>query len=263
MIQLRGSPGSGARVARRPKLFCPASPRVLLAWLAVLAVVLSFGLPGGLCSGEFGSLGFGISAASAESPTVVRAPADLAALMRGFAESGTVRARFRETRHLKLLAQPIASQGSLYFAPPDRLARLTLAPAPSSVVVQGGKLALRDDQGHRLLDLDRNEIARDLVGTLITVLRGDLPALRERYSLRYSSKQDRWTLDLEPRSRQVRRLLDQMRLSGRGADLSMIERFEAGGDTTVTEFYDVETGVEFDAALFERIFSLEAPPASP
>ena len=63
----------------------------------------------------------------APGPTASRNPTPIALeeLMGRLAESGGVRARFRETKHLSLLTAPLVSEGTLYFAPPDRFARHT------------------------------------------------------------------------------------------------------------------------------------------
>ena len=63
-----------------------------------------------------------------------RTPIGLEELMSRLARSGGVRARFRETKHLSLLTAPLVSEGTLHFAPPDRLARHTTHPGNASIV---------------------------------------------------------------------------------------------------------------------------------
>jgi hypothetical protein len=209
------------------------------------------------------SLGFAATTATAKPPSTVPAPDDLETLMREFAASGVVRARFRETRHLSLLAAPLELKGVLYFAPPDRLARFTTQPTVSSVVVRDGRVAMRDDRRHRVLRLAKNDVVRDVVGSFLTLLSGDLEALRDRYTLRYRAHETAWTLDLEPRSRASRRVLSLMRFEGQGFGVTAMEKREPNGDTTRTVFEEVETRVELDPAALERIFSLENPTPTP
>ncbi len=64
------------------------------------------------------------------------APA-LEELMVQLAGSGDVRAHFVERKHLALLTEPLESEGELYFAPPDHMARVTTRPEPARLVIRG------------------------------------------------------------------------------------------------------------------------------
>jgi len=208
----------------------------------------------------FCALGGGTSLANSGKGVV--APASIEALMSRFAASGNVRARFRETLHLSLLTAPIETEGMLYFAPPDRLARYTTRPGSSSVVINADRVAFSDETGYQMIDLGSSEVARHLVGNLVILLRGDLATLRARYSVSFGSDGQDWVLDLEPRSRIVRGIVEWVRVKGR-IGLTEMETRQAGGDTTVTVFSDVETGLDFTPTELERIFSLEDPDDAP
>lgn len=186
------------------------------------------------------------------------APSDVEALMARLAASGGVRAGFHETKQLALLAAPLVTEGTLYFAPPDRLARHTVKPAPSSVVVRGDRVTLRDENGTQTIDLGSSGVARQFVDNLGVLLRGDLAALRERYEIAYRAREDAWTLDLVPRSPELRRLVATIRVEGRDDVLTRMETREEGGDSTVTVFSDVETGL--GPADLERHLSVDGGP---
>jgi outer membrane lipoprotein-sorting protein len=191
------------------------------------------------------------------------APARLEALMQRFAASGGVRARFRESRHLSILADPIETTGTLYFAPPDRLARHTTWPGRSSVVIEAERVLLADETGQRVFDLNTSEVARALVGNLMIVFRGDLEALRERYSVSFDSNAERWTLDLEPRSRALRSVIERIQFVGRGWDLTAMETRESNGDRTIMELSEVEVGLSWEQRDLDRIFSVDPPDDTP
>lgn len=180
--------------------------------------------------------------------------------MSRFAASGGVRAHFRETKHLALLEAPLETEGVVVFSPPDRLARHTTKPGSSSVVVEGSRVLIRDETGEQRADLAADDVARQLVDNLAVLLRGDLEALRSRYSTRASFDGDTWSLELEPRSRLLARIVESIRVEGTGATLERMELRETNGDTTVTEFFDVETGLSFAPGELERLFSAPGPP---
>jgi len=185
------------------------------------------------------------------------APSELVALMESFAESGTVRADFKETRQLSLLTDAIETEGVLYFAPPDRLARHTTRPGSSRVVVHDGRVAIEDETGARTFDLGSSEIARSLIGNLIVLLRGDLPGLRKRYVIEFSSDGERWQLDLKPRSKALRAMIEGIRFAGAGRTLETMETRETNGDISLSVFSSVETQLALTHQEFERIFSLD------
>jgi outer membrane lipoprotein-sorting protein len=207
---------------------------------------------GVICSG--GSL-----ASDATDP----APTELAALMELFASSGGVRAHFRELRHLSILTDPIETTGMLYFAPPDRLARHATRPGRSSVIVEAGRVSLADETGQQVYDFDTNEVARALIGNLMVVFRGDLESLKARYSISFDSEEDDWTLDLEPRSRALRGIIERIRFTGRSRELSAMETRESNGDRTIVKFSEIEIGLSWEQGDLDRIFSLDpSDPAS-
>jgi outer membrane lipoprotein-sorting protein len=217
---------------------------------AALATLLPIGWV--ICSG--GSL-----ASDATDP----APTELVALMERFAGSGGVRARFRELRYLSILTDPIETAGMLYFAPPDRLARHATWPGRSSVVIEAERVSLGDETGQRVFDFNTSEVARALVGNLMIVFRGDLESLKARYSISFDSDGENWTLDLEPRSRALRGIIDRIRFTGRSPELSAMETRESNGDRTIMRFSEIEIGLSWEPGDLDRIFSLDPPDAAP
>ncbi len=191
------------------------------------------------------------------------APTELEALMQRFASSGGVRARFRESRHLSILTDPIETTGMLYFAPPDRLARHTTWPGRSSVVIDAERVLLGDETGQRVFDLHSSEVARALVGNLMIVFRGDLEALRARYSIAFDSNAESWTLDLEPRSRALRSVIERVHFAGKGGNLTEMETREPNGDRTIMELSEIEVGLSWGQPELDRIFSVDPPDTTP
>jgi outer membrane lipoprotein-sorting protein len=202
-------------------------------------------------------------AADAAQDAGAAAPSGFDDLMSHLAASGVVRARFHETRRLQLLEAPLESEGVLYFEPPDRLARRTVGPEPTRLVIDGGRVALRDADGSRVLELGSSDVARYFVDNLGALLRGDAEALRERYSVGYRSDGRDWVLELEPRSPLARRVLAWIRVEGREDVLTGMEVRETSGDATVTVFSDVETGLELTPAERALVFSVDAPDGDP
>jgi hypothetical protein len=95
------------------------------------------------------------------------------------------------------------------------------------------------------------------------VLRGDLETLKSQYSISFDSDAKNWTLDLEPRSRALRGIIDRIRFAGRGRELSAMETHESNGDWTIVSFSEIEIGLSWEPRDLERIFSLDPPDTAP
>lgn len=183
--------------------------------------------------------------------------------MARLAQSGGVEAHFREIRQLTILSEPIESRGVLYFAPPDWLARHVTQPGEAKIVVRDDRVSFRDETGVQTLELGSSEVARAMVGNVSVLLRGDLPALRQQYDVGFEVDGDAWTLDLEPKDRVVRQLIERLRVEGKQNQLVRMESIETSGDVTVTEFSDVEVGVEFSPEARAEIFSIQPAASAP
>ena len=191
------------------------------------------------------------AARAAEAPT-------LESLMAGMAKTSGVEARFVERKEVTLLSEPIETRGTLVFVPPGRLARVTVAPSASRLVIDGERLSFRDAAGAEALDLSANPVAREIVDNFIVLFSGDLARLRARYEPALESAGEGWRLELRPRHRPLSDLIERITLEGTGRALRRIEMLERDGDRTTTRFEDVTVDRRFTPAELERWFDAPA-----
>jgi outer membrane lipoprotein-sorting protein len=181
--------------------------------------------------------------------------------MAGMAGTPGVVARFREVKELALLSAPLESRGTLYFAPPDRLARIVEQPGPSRLVIDGERLLFHDAAGGDEVDLSGHSIAREYVSNFIVLFNGDLDALQERYTPTFHADGRAWSLELRPRRRPLADFVERVTLQGEGRVLQRMELVESDGDRTTTWFEEVEIDHRFGTAESERVFALPEPTA--
>ncbi|MCC6641530.1 MAG: outer membrane lipoprotein carrier protein LolA [Deltaproteobacteria bacterium] len=184
-------------------------------------------------------------------------------VMRLLADSGSVRASFHERKYVHLLTDPIETRGKLFFQPPDRMARHVETPAPVWMAIRDEEVALRDGRGEQRFDLGQSDVGRSLVDGLAVVLRGDLALLTARYEIAFEAGDAGWQIVLTPRSRALRVLIASMIIDGVGSEIRRIEVREEGGDSTVTEFSDIEAGLRFTPEETDEIFLLTRPSPQP
>ena len=199
--------------------------------------------------------------ASAGAPAgAAGAEASLEQVMHSLAESGSVRATYRERRYVALLEEPIETGGTLFFQPPDRMARRVESPERAWMAIRDDEVVLRNSRGEQRIDLGRSEVARSLVDGLAVVLRGDVALLTARYDVSFRADESRWQIGLTPRADRSRTVIASLVIDGAGDEIHRIEVREAGGDSTVTEFSGVETGLRFSPQEADEIFLLTPSP---
>ena len=211
-----------------------------------------------------GLLGFSASASDGEQGVPASNELTLDSLMAELSTARGVVARFRERKEISLLVAPLESRGVLYFAPPARLARFTLAPSYSSLIIDGGTLRFRDREAGEQFDLSGNPIARMFVDNFIVLFNGDVGRLRELYDTEFSTEGHDWSLRLTPRSQRLRVAVESIVLTGgsgtggRGGIRRMVLH-GADGDRTTTDLETQEADRLFTDAELEMLFSEGAP----
>ena len=181
-------------------------------------------------------------------------------LLAHMATTTGVVAEFREIKTLKLLDAPLETRGTIYYAPPDRLARVTRDPAETRLVLDGGHMRYRDAAGARDVDLASNPVARAFADNLIVLWRGDKPALEKVYALDFHADGTRWQLVLTPRGSPLDRFVRAIHLRGDGAAMREMELVETDGDKTQTVFDKTDVAHAFGEEESRAVFGARPAP---
>lgn len=169
-------------------------------------------------------------------------------------------AEFREEKRITLLREPLVSQGSIYFAPPDRLARLTHSPAPSAILLIGDRIAYEDRGERGSIDIDSHPMIRGMSDIFRALLAGDGDALRTVFEVQSLPRDgEGWEITLRPRHAPMRDSISAIRVQGTDAHLTELHIAERSGDETTMEFSAVDTERRFSADEVAKIFGLASP----
>ncbi len=155
----------------------------------------------------------------------------LKTLMSRLAQVPEQRASFEEQKTLAALNQPLHSSGYLFYRRPGHLEKITRAPRPESVIVDGERLTLTSANGtSHVIDLDNQPELRALIDTLRASLAGDLATLRQFYRVSADGSMAAWRLTLVPTDRGLARFLRETTIDGSGTALHAIRVVEANGN---------------------------------
>lgn len=161
------------------------------------------------------------------------APPELGTLLATIARQTVPRAKFYERKHIALLDTPVDSTGDLLFVAPSRLEKHTLSPQAESMVIDGDTLTLTRGGTQRTMSLQQVPEAVPLVDSLRATLAGDQPALERTFHVTLSGTARHWSMRLVPLQARAQRIVREVRLSGEGGWVNLVEIDQTDGDRSV------------------------------
>ena len=157
------------------------------------------------------------------------APWGLPQLMSGMAAVKTASARFTERKTVPMLDAPLVEAGTLRYAAPDWMEKVTISP-PERFVLNGQLVTLSagaDNQIH-VFSLNDDPRIGGLAGGILATLAGDLPALETVYTVRFSGGPAGWQILLRPKNTGLARFISWISISGTENRIAEIDT--ASGD---------------------------------
>lgn len=163
-----------------------------------------------------------------------------------------------QTRKLKSLVRPLVSEGKVYFRQPNQF-RWVLGDPPKTLAVRMDDALVivypRLKQAERYAYGDvADESLRQALALLDVGFPNDVTTFREQYDLLSATKaeNDRWSIELRPKSKEAQRIIGTIRLEVGGEDylLFVTEVAFPDGSTMTNTFSGHELNPELDDALF-------------
>lgn len=205
------------------------------------------------------ALALGIGAATfVHQPTTASAAEAVTVdeLLAGFAKMPGLYAEFRQESHFGLLAEPLVDTGTIHFAD-GRLARRTLAPTPSVVVMDGKGIEFGDGSKSERIDLDGKPAVRQFVDAFTKIFAGDRPGLEALYRIEFVPGAGRsWTLTLVPKVAPMNEIIAKVVVSGTELSIATMRVVERNGDETITSFTSVDTKRKYGKDEKAKLFSV-------
>jgi hypothetical protein len=160
---------------------------------------------------------------------------DLTQLMQDLRQVKTARGRFVERKYLAILNTPLESSGTLVYIAPGRLEKHMLLPRRESLTLDGDTLLIENKETgqRRNVVLQEQPVVWAFVESIRSTLAGDLETLNRFYEVSLEGDASRWRLRLKPTEPRMREVASEIRVSGHGSWLDIIEILDAGGDRSV------------------------------
>lgn len=162
---------------------------------------------------------------------------------------------FREEKRIRLLRRPAISTGHILYHRDSRsLRRDTHEPTPSSVLLVGTRITMRNGTRVETLDATR-PVVRALSSSFVDLLAGDRRALTQNFALEATFRDGVFTLTLTATEASLARILTNIEVRGRENVLESLVVRETSGDSSTTTFSNARAP-SWQPADLERIFRL-------
>lgn len=189
-------------------------------------------------------------------PAVAAEAVSVDELLAGFAKMPGLYAEFRQESHFGLLAQPLVDTGTIHFAD-GKLARRTLAPTPSVVVMDEHGIEYGDGEKTERIDLEGKPAVRQFVDAFTNIFAGDRAGLEQLYRIEFAAGEARsWTLTLVPKVSPMDQIIAKVVVTGVELEIATMRVVERNGDETITSFSKVDTKRKYGKAEKTRLFSV-------
>ena len=153
-------------------------------------------------------------------------------LMHRLAQIPSSQSDFVEEKQIAALDRPLRSQGRLVYRQPAHLEKITTAPQPETLIVDGDQLTIRTGDGMpKIFSLANEPAIAGLVDGVRAALAGDQTTLQRLYHIEVQGSPVEWRLDLSPRSAPLTQVLRSVTIDGAETAIRMIRIDQANGDT--------------------------------
>ncbi len=197
---------------------------------------------------------------SVSAPQLLRAqpfmPAkDAAALQKKIIEASTkiatIQCDFTQEKNMSMLSDKAISKGKFYFKKDSRVRLEYLTPVKNLIVMNSGKMLMKDDKKVQQMDMHRSKVFQQLNNIIVGSINGSLFNGKDfTVSLSESSNQVR--VELKPLSKMLKNFLSTIVLVMDKKDFTAtkIEMNEASGDNTILSFSSKQINATVNDALF-------------
>lgn len=168
------------------------------------------------------------------------------------AAKGTVVGLFTERRFFPFRREPMILKGVLRISPERGLSLQYTQPDESVLVADASGILLKDRSGTR--ELPSGDRETGAIGSLLPIMRFDLPALYPRFVIRASRSGADWSFEFTPRDPAGASALGTISVAGSDSEVRHLEFRRSSSQRVEIDVSDTRTGAPFSPADLVRFF---------
>ena len=167
------------------------------------------------------------------------AEAEYQAVAEDIAQQGRNKVRFKEETVAFYLDEPLLSEGTMKFDPPDKLTKIIEQPEYIKQQISGDEvLVTRGNKKTERFSLASHYGLEIMANTLRSLLSGKFAYLESEYSIKFTQQGSAWQLRLVPLEEKVEEIIESVLVEGEGGIITQYTITESNGDYTATSLYD-------------------------
>lgn len=141
--------------------------------------------------------------------------------------------QYEERKHVSYLEQPLTSNGTLLYEPPDTIIRTQMYPDKTIFSVIGSEIAMQSGSRRKVLNIDRVPMMQAFRQAMRGVLDGNLAMIADFASLTPKGTISEWEFELKPKNKALAKAVRNIIFRGQHGAITEIEINEANGDWSV------------------------------
>lgn len=168
---------------------------------------------------------------------------ELVALRESLRKTGSLSARFKQSRHWAALQDTLVTEGSIRYQKAGPLVWHTDPPAESTLTLEGrtARLSMPGTGTEQTVDLSSDPAMAKVFDSIAAVLQADLEALTPLFEVRVLKSRAPLRLELSPKSTELEKTVKRIQLEFQSdkdrAKLTRVDLEEGTGDRTEIMFF--------------------------
>lgn len=164
---------------------------------------------------------------------------DMTDIMEGLSRNKYKQSHFSESKEAFYLDEPLLSEGTIEFKPPDILIKRTIKPVQITQEITRDTIRTISENGEvAVLDLHSQPAVAVLFNTIRGVLTGDKKVIEQNFKTKFKNNNNEWSLSLQPRDEYLRSWFKHILIRGKQYRVRSIKIVEANNDTTIMNIHD-------------------------
>jgi outer membrane lipoprotein-sorting protein len=163
----------------------------------------------------------------------------------------SIKADFTQEKSLTMLSEKINSSGKFFFRKKDRLSMEYIKPYPYLLILNGGKIYVRDGEKETKISAGSNPVFQQVNRILIDCVSGNLLDNPD-FQYRIFENAGSWLLEFKPMASNLKELYKNINivLDKKDFTASSIGLYDATGDKTIIRFQNKQINAQIPDSQF-------------
>lgn len=166
----------------------------------------------------------------------------------------SLQSEFTQIKHLDIMSEDIESEGKLYYKSENKLRWEYTSPIEYMIVMNNGKLTIKDDGKVSSYDLSGNKTFKKVNEMIVKSLQGDIVQQELDYKYEFKENKNLYLVTMYPKEKKVQEFMESIQIyfSKKDYSVSEVKMIEQSGDYTIMKFKNKK----LNASISDKVFTL-------